>query len=382
MAGALPLALGAAGIGANQYQGMKAREEGQRLLSGGNAAAGALLRGAQLSPQMNTPLKVTRSEVMPPMLNAGDASFSYSGGQPQAPKSLMDPQTRLGLETQVMGGPLQMYAAQQAQQAKANELYTLNPGDVRMQGNKTVASAPFAPKDPEVFKFTNMQRPGTNDVKTARTQAEMDDLIGKGYAQAGNTVPGAPAPKDPEKPDYSRVDYWRGQIKPELQAANEAMLSYNKLNNSINEGGAGLSTAIQLLQKMIDEKGVVRGEDVTMYQQAQPVLDALKQELQTSSDGKLTAESKVKLSTLAKSLAKTRTDAFQSNYRAMIPNIRSEKVNPSQVVPDEVLSGFAFKDAAPANTLSQLPQDAVQAQDAKGVYYTSPSMPNKKIRPQ
>jgi len=204
------------------------------------------------------------------------------------------------------------------------------------------------PDSPEPFKPTNMQKPGTNDVRLARTQQDYDGLASQGFAQAGNSVPGAAPPKDPEKPDYSRLDYWRGQVKPELTAANEARLSYDKINNAI-DSGASLGTAIQLIQKMIDEKGVVRGEDVEIFQKNQSVLDSLAQEYQTRSDGQLTDTSKTKLRTLAKSLAKTRLDAFKSNFDATKPMIRSEKVDPSMVVPGEILSRFTF-DENPAPT--------------------------------
>lgn len=58
------------------------------------------------------------------------------------------------------------------------------------------AAKPFEPK--------NMQRPGTNDVRLARTQQEFDSLASKGYAQAGNSVPGAPTSSDDDPPQGYR----------------------------------------------------------------------------------------------------------------------------------------------------------------------------------
>lgn len=184
------------------------------------------------------------------------------------------------------------------------------------------------------FKPVNMRIPETNKFAIANTAEELASLEKGGYAMAGTDIPGE---KPADKPDFSRPDYWRTQIKPELQAANEARLAYDKIERAI-KGGASLGTSIQLLQKMIDERGVVRGEDVQLYQQSMPLLEGFKQEFQTSKDGSLTADSKRKLLRLARDLTGARLDAFQSNYSTLVPAMQGEQVDPNKVVPADQLA--------------------------------------------
>jgi hypothetical protein len=314
---------------------MKAKEQEQRLLSGRNMAAGALLRDVAM-PQMNTPVTVNRDP-------AGNI-IGRSGGEAVAPQSLMTPSTRLGLETQVMGGPLQMYAMQQAAQAEASKPFNLGANERRFQGGRVVAEN-IIPKDATAFKPTNMQRPGTNDVRIARTQQDVDALANQGYALAGNSVPGAPASKEPDKPNFGRQDYWRGQVKPFADSATNARVQASKVGSSLDLGtGTGHIAAINALQKMIDEGAVVRDQDVALIQSAQSLAGRLGTQMETLKSGKiLSPDLQEELRGVASSLENAIYQGVNERVSAYEPVMTEEGVKMDSVLPPQMRAMFTPK---------------------------------------
>tara|TARA_R110000868_G_scaffold10713_1_gene52052 strand:- start:257 stop:1342 length:1086 start_codon:yes stop_codon:yes gene_type:complete len=205
---------------------------------------------------------------------------------------------------------------------KDNVLLDPNNDYAVLASNSADPADDFTPK--------RMKIPGTNRIAMARTPDEYNAMVDASYVEDSGAVPGVP---DAAPRDFSRVDKWREGFDKEFQAANEMDVALGNVVNAIDLGGATLGTAIQLTQKIIDQKGVVRGEDVTLYKDAVPIMENIQQEFQTRSDGQLTPASKARMKKLVGSLAKSRFDAFRNNFAAREPLMRAEDVDPNMVIP-------------------------------------------------
>jgi hypothetical protein len=201
------------------------------------------------------------------------------------------------------------------------------------------------PNEAAAFKPTNMQRPGTNDVRIARTQQDVDALANQGYALAGNSVPGAPAPKDPEKPNFGRQDYWRAQVKPFADSATNARVQASKVGSSLALGtGTGHIAAINALQKMIDEGAVVRDQDVALIQSAQSLAGRLSAQMETLKSGQiLSPDLQEELRGVALSLENAIYQGVNERVSAYEPVMIEEGVKMDSVLPPQMRAMFTPK---------------------------------------
>lgn len=356
--------------------------QGRRLLGGMNAEIG--------TPQ-------TKQFSVPNMDDAGylqGGSKTYGQDNASTVAPMFSPSKKMGLFSQAF--PEQgraLMASQLAEQMNPPkpEVKAYNPGQVvgtqQRDGTFTPTfTVPTAPENP--FPKAGTTRKFQRGMNVVEQEAD-----GKGGWKDLATGP-AFKPETPNAQDpYKRVDYWRDKIDPEYKAVNESAISFDKIERAI-QGGASMSTAIQLLQKIIDERGVVRGEDVRMFNDAQPLVDAWKQELKTSTSGQLTKESAERVLNTARALVGARYNAFNNNFQAYAPLMEGESVKPTDVIPQQSLDRFSmrrFQPPAPpgaagtaqaggaaiptpqtADDFSKLPSGAVYIDPDDGRQYRKP----------
>jgi hypothetical protein len=255
--------------------------------------------------------------------------------------SQMNDENKMGMLRLMAPGAFQSAIAQQAMSQlfpQPNYQNVDNVGLVDLNakgGPKTVIAA--IPSNESSFP-----KAGTTRSYRSGTDIVEEEADGRG---GWNRLGVGPAfkPESPNAADtYKRVDYWREKIDPEYKAVNEAAISFDKIERAI-QGGASMSTAIQLLQKIIDERGVVRGEDVRMFNDAQPLIDAWRQELKTSTSGQLTKESAERVLNTARALVGARYNAFNNNFQSYAPLMQGESVKPTDVIPQQALDRFSMR---------------------------------------
>lgn len=315
------------------------RDEAERRQQVGNASAMNFLRSAQLEGAPATKQFTMQGP-------AGDAYPAFAGGnrtvgqtRAAVPMQSADPIRMLSAFSNG-DSPLQSMAAKQAMDMlgfnKQKPTYqTFKPGDTLglVGSDGTVTPVYTAPGELKTQTAASTLGKLKQDFDAGHiTRQQYEEAVRK-----DNYIP----PQAPEN-QYKRVDYWRERLDPEFKAVNEASISLQKIENAIRSG-ASLSTAIQLLQKIIDEKGVVRGEDVRMFTDAQPLVESWKQELKQSATGTLTPESANRVLGTARALVSARYGAFNNNFQAAAPLMQSENVDPNRVIPQQVLDRFSTR---------------------------------------
>lgn len=131
-----------------------------------------------------------------PQFDPNSGAMAPGGPAPgAAPRLGMDDATRARYTTDAMGGPLAQFQQMMAQKTASNAPYSLTPGEVRFQGGKQIASAPFAPK--EGFKVGQTREFQRGDQKVTQ---QWDGTQWADLAQGA-----AFAPKDPEKPNVQEI---------------------------------------------------------------------------------------------------------------------------------------------------------------------------------
>jgi hypothetical protein len=258
---------------------------------------------------------------------------------------------------------------------------------------------------PEEFKPTNMQLPGTDRVKVARTPEQFESYADQGYAPIGNTVPGArvsdsgqeswanPVPEidavtgkpiqvrygskggrqvvggaTPAKQGnaFDRNDYWRSQLKPFVDSATEARVQSSKVRGQLQlKTGTAQIAAINAVQKMIDQGAVVRDQDVALIQSAQSLMSRLEARVEGLKSGKLLSpELQKELQQVADGLERAIYDGVNERVSAYEPTMVEEGVGIDSVVPPAMRTMFAPKSSGElvANSFPGTQQNApVQA---------------------
>jgi len=107
---------------------------------------------------------------------------TQEAGVPARPA--MDDDMVRNLTIRAMGGPAKYFAMQQARQEAANQPFNLSPGEVRYQGGRPVAAAPFKPEEPssmmrDALALANGdQRRASEFVNRWRTPAQTNITMG------------------------------------------------------------------------------------------------------------------------------------------------------------------------------------------------------------
>jgi hypothetical protein len=97
---------------------------------------------------------------------------TQEAGLPARPA--MDDDMVRNLTIRAMGGPAKYFAMQQAQQAAANQPFNLSPGEVRYQGGRPVASAPFKPEAPPEILNPEVQAARIRIAQAGRPQTNIN----------------------------------------------------------------------------------------------------------------------------------------------------------------------------------------------------------------
>lgn len=149
---------------------------------------------------------------------------------------------------------------------------------------------------------------------------------------------------------FDRQDYWRGQFKPYLDSAQNASTQIGKVTNALAlESGTGDIAAINALQKMVDEGGVVREQDVNLIQGAQSLLGTLKGRMKQLQDGdQLTPELRQEIAATAQALASGIYAGVQTRISPYTETMRTEGVTLENIVPEGLQKAYSWNSGGQA----------------------------------
>lgn len=228
-----------------------------------------------------------------------------------------------------------------------------------------------------------------NDETWQNPVSEIDPATGKNiqvrYSNKGGRQVVANAVPARQGNAFDRADYWRGQFKPSLDSAQNATAQTAKIRNSLALGkGTGDIAAINALQKMIDEGGVVREQDVNLITGAQSLMSTLKTRIAKLETGDvLTGDLRSQLQATADALSNAIYSGVQARIEPYIPTMKGEGVEYENVVPEALRKTYKFDGGTPKPAAPQKPQgapeDAKQAPDGNW-YSPDPTRPGKYIK--
>lgn len=188
----------------------------------------------------------------------------------------------------------------------------------------------------EQFKPVNMQRPGTNNMRLARTQEEYNALANQGFVNAGNSVPGAAPPQ--ENKDFGNEGALRGQfmghpITKNFIALNDAS---QKIGTSLKaDTAAGDMAAIFAFMKILDPGSTVREGEYANAESARGVPEAIFNLYNRAIAGtKLTPDQRLDFGARATEMAGVAGKSFGQNFDYYSNLATQYNLNPQNVVID------------------------------------------------
>ncbi len=174
------------------------------------------------------------------------------------------------------------------------------------------------------------------------------------YGSKGGRQPVSGATPARQGNAFDRQDYWRGQFKPYLDSAQNAIGQSRKVTSSLAlETGVGDIAAINALQKQIDEGAVVRDQDVALIQSAQSLIGRF-----IGADGAIKKGTVLtpKLRNQIKQASDTLTSAIQdgakSRIEPYIETLKTEGVDFENIVPVALRGAYGWgkkPQSAPTN---------------------------------
>jgi len=164
------------------------------------------------------------------------------------------------------------------------------------------------------------------------------------FAQVNETTGKIEVSREPKGPDYAREDYWRGQFKEPLTSAFNAFGQTDKIRNALAlESGTGDIAAINALQKMIDEGGVVREQDVNLIQGAQSLYNTLATQMEAlKSGGKLSPELRQQITQTAQALSQAIYGGVKQRIAPFAGHMQAQNVSMDAIVPPELQRAYGW----------------------------------------
>ena len=246
-------------------------------------------------------------------------------------------QQRQTLEIGAMGGPLAFYQAKAAKAAEMAKPVNIAADGRYVSPDRSIDISNPKPIEPERFKPTNMQMPGTNNVRLARTQEEFDVLAGSGYAQAGNSVPGAPtAPSGPQFNPTEVEGKLRGEFDTKTKDFGIVRDAFGKIQNVVdNPSPAGDISLIFSYMKLLDPGSTVREGEYATAQNAGSIPTTILARYNKAVDGEtLAASQRADFVNQASNLYESQLGQYNNEVTRYTDLAKQYNLDPKKVVYD------------------------------------------------
>jgi hypothetical protein len=357
MPGVAPLALGALGVGSGVYGNMQAQKKNEAQQQQQSNLLAQYVSPRNMSAQAFGPYTGNQQQ---DLMTLG--SKMSGAGNPAIASKILDYQVQnlLGPRDKPKYG----LSAQPGVNPNTNQpgqFILRDDGSQIWLGSAPIETANANPKDAG-FKQWRLANPNGNPAEfeqwwNIRTSAapretfsnpvvEIDPATGKPinvqYGNNGtrrvvqNSVP------DKKNDSFGRVDYWRGVVKPELNAATGAFSQSGKIRNSLKlNSGAGDIAALNALQKLIDDGGVVKDEDINRLSSAQSLFGSLKGRMAELEKGdKLSPAMRVQIQKTSDALTNAIYAGVQQRISPYRSTMENEGVNFTDIVPSEIQKAY------------------------------------------